>query len=45
MIAKYLHLHNFYSHTDTKLTFDKEITLLLVKSKEATNQMVREKAV
>ena len=25
MIAKYLYLYNFYSHTDTELTFDKEI--------------------
>ena len=37
MIAKYLKLHNFYSHTDTELTFDKEIYSIIGKI-EGTNK-------
>jgi exonuclease SbcC len=31
MIAKYIKLHNFYSHTDTEITFDKDIYSILGK--------------
>jgi len=37
MIAKTLKLHNFYSHTDTEISFDKDIYIILGKI-EGTNK-------